>query len=225
MKPRTVKVLMLTVTEPLADLLFTLSNVVLVIGAAAVLIGTIGAIAMGGAKERFADQRISDNEVKAAKANARANEAALELAKYKAPRTSLLTPEKIQTLVSSLSAFKGQSVSISAVPQTWESLTLAHLLLRIFSAAHMRANFNQAFGSSWVGIRRGISAMYITGSADGQRFAETFAREMTDLGIPTSAQGGLMQTTKAEMLDRVPSIKPTDPYLTSVVVVIGEKPQ
>jgi len=68
-KPRTVKVLMWTVTEPWADFLFNLANVVLIVGAAAVLLGTIGAIAMGAAKEHFSSERISANETETARAN------------------------------------------------------------------------------------------------------------------------------------------------------------
>ena len=99
-KPRTVKVLMFTVTESLANTLFLLANIVLIAGAAAVLIGTIGAIAMGSAKEQFANERISANETEtarakadaetakegAAQANARALEAQVALEQFRAPR-------------------------------------------------------------------------------------------------------------------------------------------
>ncbi len=77
-----------------ADFLFDLSNIVLVFGAAAVLIGTIGSIKMAGIKEQFSNERISANEAEterakadAAIANARAAEANVALEKFKAPRT------------------------------------------------------------------------------------------------------------------------------------------
>lgn len=66
---------MLTVTESLANTLFAWSNVMLIAGAAAVLIGTIGAIAMGTAREQFANERISANERATGEANAQAGAA------------------------------------------------------------------------------------------------------------------------------------------------------
>lgn len=51
-----------------ADFLFDLSNAVLVIGAAAVLIGTIGSIKMAGIREQFSNERIAANEASAARA-------------------------------------------------------------------------------------------------------------------------------------------------------------
>jgi hypothetical protein len=53
---------MWTLSSSMADRLFAVSNVVLIIGAAAVLIGTIGAIVMSGIRDQFADVRISANE-------------------------------------------------------------------------------------------------------------------------------------------------------------------
>lgn len=106
--PSTQRVLMWNVSSTLADTLFNWANVVLVIGAAMVLIGTIGSIQMGAVKEHFAEIRISDNEratktaiaesdvakaageaakADAASANARALEAQVALEKFKADRT------------------------------------------------------------------------------------------------------------------------------------------
>ena len=73
--PTTVKVLMWNVSPSWADFLFSVSNVVLIIGAFAIFIGTIGSITMGAAKEHFADVRISDNERDTAQALARAGAA------------------------------------------------------------------------------------------------------------------------------------------------------
>jgi len=50
---------MWNISPPLADFLFNLSNVLLIIGAAIVLIGTIGSIKMGSIKEHFANERVS----------------------------------------------------------------------------------------------------------------------------------------------------------------------
>jgi hypothetical protein len=92
-EPKTKRVLMLDVTSAQADLWFDISNIVLVVGAIAVALGTLGAIQMSGVREHFADVRISENEAKtaqaradaeaakerAAEANARAAEATLKL--------------------------------------------------------------------------------------------------------------------------------------------------
>src|ERR1700730_4582251 len=93
----TVRLLMWEIPSPLADRLFAVSNAVLIIGAAMVLIGTIGAIVLSGIREQFSNARLSDNETKtaqgiaesdtakkgAAEANARALEAQLALEKFK----------------------------------------------------------------------------------------------------------------------------------------------
>jgi Tfp pilus assembly protein PilX len=65
-----VKVLMFTVTEPLAVSLFNWSNVLLALGTVLVLIGIIGIFAMGAAKERFSSERISSNEAETDRAKA-----------------------------------------------------------------------------------------------------------------------------------------------------------
>lgn len=53
---------MWNLSSPLADTLFAWSNVILIFGAALVLIGTIGSIKLAAVREHFADIRISDNE-------------------------------------------------------------------------------------------------------------------------------------------------------------------
>lgn len=59
---------MFTVTESAASALLGYANGLLILGTIAVLIGTIGAIWMGSAKEHFANERISANEVETARA-------------------------------------------------------------------------------------------------------------------------------------------------------------
>ncbi|MBA9063158.1 hypothetical protein GGQ91_002546 [Methylobacterium fujisawaense] len=70
-----------TISSPLASLLFDVSNVVLSLGAAAVLIGTLGVIWMGSVKERYSDERIAANEAKTATANAAAETARADAAR------------------------------------------------------------------------------------------------------------------------------------------------
>lgn len=110
---------MWNISSSLADTFFNWSNVILIVGAAMVLVGTIGSIKMGGIREYFADLRISDNEratkaaiaesdvakATAAEANARALEARLELEKYKAART--LTAAQQTSIESALKTYSG----------------------------------------------------------------------------------------------------------------------
>jgi hypothetical protein len=145
-KQRTVKVLMFTVTESLAASLFNWSQIVLAVGAAAVLIGTIGAFAMGFAKEQFVNERIVLNEAEtarakadAAQATARAEEARLETEKLKAPRG--LSSEQRRLLVEALkSAPKGRVV----VKPNFQDMEATQFAKQISSA------FNEA-GFSGVG--------------------------------------------------------------------------
>jgi hypothetical protein len=135
-KPRTVKVLMLTVTEPLANVLFGWANVVLIFGAAAVLVGTIGAIAMGSAKEQFSNERISANEAETARAkeaaagaNARAFEAQLALASFRAPRT--LSAEQQAAITAVAARHKGTPIDIFMAGDSADIRPLAETFARL----------------------------------------------------------------------------------------------
>lgn len=69
------------ISQPLANALYGLSNVVLIVGALAALMGTIGTIWTAGVLDRYSDQRISANETETAKANAQAATANAEAQK------------------------------------------------------------------------------------------------------------------------------------------------
>jgi hypothetical protein len=97
---------MWNITSAWADFLFSVSNIVLVIGALFVLIGTICSIKMGGIREQFSNERISANETATETAKAEAAKAQLELAKFKAPRS--LTDDQIAHLKDKLRPFAGQ---------------------------------------------------------------------------------------------------------------------
>jgi hypothetical protein len=75
---------MWNITASQADLWFSIANVVLIIGAALVLMGTIGAIIMANVREEFANERISTNEVETQHAIARGEEAKAEAAQANA---------------------------------------------------------------------------------------------------------------------------------------------
>jgi hypothetical protein len=97
---------MWNVTSPMADFLFNLSNVVLAIGALAVLLGTIGSIKMGAVREPFSKERISANETETERAKAEALKAQLALEQFKAPR--FLTDEQIIRIREKMRPFAGQ---------------------------------------------------------------------------------------------------------------------
>lgn len=68
---------MFDITLPIANLIFNLANMALIVGAILVAIGTIAAIWTSGIRDRFADERIQVNEAQTATAReeaARANE-------------------------------------------------------------------------------------------------------------------------------------------------------
>ncbi len=101
---------MWNVTAPMADFLFNLSNVVLAIGALAVLLGTIGSIKMGAVREQFSNERISANEAETERAKAEALKAQLALEQFKAPRS--LTDEQIARIIEKTRPFAGQRFGI-----------------------------------------------------------------------------------------------------------------
>ena len=82
---------------------------------ALIVIGVWGEIHFGR-KARIAGDVLQEKaKAKVAEANARANKAALELARLKAP--GALTDRQIQLMVERLKAFSGQSVTVCASPK------------------------------------------------------------------------------------------------------------
>ncbi len=137
-------------TPESANFWFDISNVVLFAGAVAVAVGTYGVIKTGAAKENFANERISSNELEtkraiaesdkakaaAADANARASEANQKaeeerLARVKieqrlAPR--VLTPQQIADLISTLSKTNHAPVDMFVAGQTKETEDIASVI-------------------------------------------------------------------------------------------------
>jgi len=99
----------LNLSAEAADRAFGAANLLLILGAVLVLVGTIGVVWAGGIRERYADERISKNETDTAHANERAAEAndraaQADLARAKLedrmkPR-SLARPDLLQSAVS-----------------------------------------------------------------------------------------------------------------------------
>lgn len=98
---------MLDVSSSLADSLFGWANVVLIVGAALVLIGTIGSIKLAAVREHFSDVRISDNERETKTAIAESDVAKADAAKAnvlaaeleKAAADARLETEKLKSVV------------------------------------------------------------------------------------------------------------------------------
>jgi hypothetical protein len=138
---------MWSITSPRADFLFDLSNWILIVGAFAVFVGTIGSITMGTVKEYFASERLSLNELAtehaktdaeiaregAAKANARAAEAQLALEKYRAGRS--LTPEQHGILLEALKAAPKGRVIVKPNFADAEATSFANQITGIFVEA------------------------------------------------------------------------------------------
>jgi hypothetical protein len=141
--PTTIRLFMCDISSSLADRLFALSNVVLITGASAVLIGTIGAIVMSGVREQFANERMSANETataqaiaesdvakrdaaaateRAALAEQRAAEANLELARLKTPRS--LSPDQQRRVASKLRPFAPTRFDVSVIVGDPEAIAL-----------------------------------------------------------------------------------------------------
>lgn len=96
--------LMWDITSETADWLFNLSNGILVIGAVAVVVGTVGAIKLASVREQFSNDRI-------AAAEEHARQARSDLEHFKAPRT--LGPERQQFVAKAVAPFGGQRYRVA----------------------------------------------------------------------------------------------------------------
>lgn len=148
---------MFDITLPVAERWYDIFNIVLIIGAIAVAIATYGVIKMGAIKEHFADERISANEAKtaraiadsdiakaqAAEANARAAEANKKaeeerLARLKiearlAPRT--LTGTQQQAIIDKIRPFAQQQFEFASYQEDQEVHGLVLTLIQTLLAA------------------------------------------------------------------------------------------
>jgi hypothetical protein len=135
---RRVKVLMFSVTEALAVSLFNWSNVLVAAGAFLGLLGVIGIFAMGGAKEQFANERISANERETAlakeltaKAELRTEALRWAMMPKMFPTTGGGDPE-LEAKYNALKAFSGTKVLML---MTEQSATLASQISSALTAA------------------------------------------------------------------------------------------
>jgi hypothetical protein len=233
-KPTTVRVLMWEISASLADRLFALSNVVLILGAAAVLIGTIGAIVMSGVREQFANERISANETATAQATAesdaakrdaaaateraalaeqRAAEANLELARFKAPRA--ISPEQRNRIAEKMKEFTGQEYAgmvASDVGDAWSLWREIGLSLEL-------AGWRSRLLSGPVATQYGPPASIARAPLEGVMIWYS-AMHSNHVRAPAEA---LAKALKSEGTQT--GSGPTSDNTSAVIIVIGPKPQ
>lgn len=134
-----------------ANVLYSLSNAVLIAGAIAALLGTFGSIWSGAIRERYSDERIAANEANTARANAdaaRANQettrAQLELERLRAQvawRT--LSLETVNALRAALAASAGGNVTLAYAANDPEATALAIQISRAFDGTSWKIGAEQ----------------------------------------------------------------------------------
>ena len=144
-----------------ANEILGISNIALILGAALVLAGTVGAIRAGAVRDRYADERISSNETRTALANenaAKANERAADLTKQSAvlqvdlerERTERLrldaeiAPRRLtraqhDAIATALSEFAGRTVIVTSHSHDAESAILAKQVVEALRGARLHA--------------------------------------------------------------------------------------
>jgi hypothetical protein len=159
---RSVRFLMFDVSADGANFWFDISNVVLLVGAVLVALGTYGTIKFAGIKEKFSDERVAANEVETKRAiaesdsakegTAKANEriaelstqaeqlrkdtaeAQLALEKLKSPRS--LSAEQQASISGLLESFAGQQYSGMVAGSVPDARSLWITLDRVLRAAN-----------------------------------------------------------------------------------------
>jgi hypothetical protein len=207
---------MIDLSLPQANALYNLANVLLILGALLVLLGTIAAIWTGGIRERFANERLSNNETEtarakadAAKADAHAAEVNLELAKLKAPRT--LGGEQQQRLVSQLTPFAGQTFSLNVVADT-EPISLMSMIKTVLASA------------GWMNIPSQIGDIQVDGA--GMAYGTAVELQMPLQGNPEVWERAKLfaSALTAEGIVAVATLNPVLKDPQAINVMIGRKP-
>jgi hypothetical protein len=209
-------VFMIDLSLPQANALYNTANVVLILGAFLVLLGTIVAIWTGGIRERFGNERLSNNETEtarakadAAKADAHAAEVNLELAKLKAPRT--LGGEQQQRLVSQLRPFSGQTFSFTVVPDT-EPLALMSMIRTVLVS------------SGWVRVPSQLGDIEVDGA--GVAYGPAVEIQMPPIGNANAWERAkfLSAALTAEGVIATAKLNPALKDDQAINVMVGRKP-
>ena len=165
---------MLNISLPVADLVFTWANIVLVIGAVMAFVGTAAVFWSTGIRERYADERIAANEAETAKAKAEAAQARLEQERLKAEMAwrRVLPGQAAQVI----HALKGENIEtwVTFVGRDPEATVFQEDLNDVLLAAGIKTKF-------FSGYERAIG-LTVRGGQPQQR--AKIARALNEAGLP-----------------------------------------
>jgi hypothetical protein len=184
------------------------------------LIATVGIFWFGAVKERHWETKLASTERDAANANTRADSATTELERLKAPR--VLSAERLALLTAQMSAYRGQVVSVGAVPETAEGVALERQIYSALKAAGMTVEVNRGAAGFQVGSIRGVLVAVVKGNVKAERFASALAHFLTESSIPTTWQGGLRESLAREREEKEPGWRQQSGNEWALVVV-GDK--
>jgi hypothetical protein len=216
------------------------ANLVLVGSLVAGVLSTFAIVRLGNVKEHHWDTAREDARIRvaaldaetekakaaSAEANARALEAQVALEQFKAPRS--MSPEQRQRLVRSMSKWKRlpdsgqmQSVAVFAVDSSFESHALADQIADAlgpsgadFSINRYPVMYGQSFSVAGVGILKGPSVR-------GNEVANDLVRALNSIGILTF----VVPEKRMSHEEPDPSKDNSEPYLSSLSIMVGEKPR
>jgi hypothetical protein len=222
---------MLDLSLPTANALFGLSNIALILGGVLVLIGTVGVFWTTGIRDRYADERISNNEARAALANegaAKANERASALAKEAeherlerlkleaeiAPRR--LTREQHEAIATALSRFAGRSITVTSYSQDAESAVLTKQVIEALQTAGLKVADGTASLMQMGGFSMGIHV------AGPNRDLVTTLRE----SLSQTAHLAVAPESPTQLVPHPAGIVsgPPNPAATDASILVGIKP-
>jgi hypothetical protein len=172
-------------------------------------------------EKKFTDD-LKDKDVKIAEANKSAEQARLDLARFRAPR--FLNSDQQKRIVEKLNAAglnKNQSVFVTAAPGTAEARVLAGQILSLARTAFVPAGADWFPGGETIGPMTGYSAVsevvvFCTRDPRSQKTAEVLTEGLIAEGIKAQSIGSMPGCEKA-------ATNPDDPYCFHIFVVVGPK--
>lgn len=207
-KPKTVRLLMFSITSPAADFWFWVSNYALILGAIIVAVATLSSILFSSAREQFANERITANEADTAKANAsaaaagqraseadaRAAEANRNAEKERIERLRLeakfaprfLPDARAQQLAKAVASLKGITIDLVSYEGLGTDVAvLSNQLAEIMNGVGIVARVFTPMGGS--GLIRGVAVRDEAGSpAELDAAADQVAKALNDAGLSSS---------------------------------------
>jgi len=174
------------------------------------------------AKAAEAIRDVATQRTLTARATQRAEEAKLDLAKFKAPR--VLTPEQAKSFVQEMSAFKGHKVLIAAISDTaFEPAILAQQISLALKEAGVNAETRPGYIRNLPIRTPGVLVRHTTGNDKGTRFALTITKALNDRGIKAVRIGGLDEET-IRRLEKEEGLSRNHENLEFIAISVGEKP-